>query len=115
VDVQPRGVGARAVDEAVHDVGRDGDEGARRRAHPIGARPDLEGDLALEHVERVGVLAVHVQVGTALAGAVARPGERQLGASGEEDDRAPLRVGDRLAVSEAQEHRRVVSERAFQR
>jgi hypothetical protein len=83
----------------VDDVRRHGDEAARRHADPLPSRAERERQLALEHVERVRVLAVNVRVGPALARRVARPGHRDLLAVGEKDDLPPLPLGDLLSVA----------------
>ena len=61
-------------------------------------RPQFERQLAVEHVERVGVRVVHVQVRPALAGGEARPRDRDLLTFAEEDHVARRPVADRLAV-----------------
>jgi hypothetical protein len=98
VQVQPDGVGGAVVAERVRDVGRHGDEAARRHTRLLRFRADQERQLSLEHVEGVRVLAVDVQVRPALAGRVAGPGDRQLGPLGQDHELSPLLVGDDLAA-----------------
>ena len=50
---------------------------AGRCRHAVQLGPDLQGQLALEHVERVGVVEVDVRLRAALARRMTRPGDVQ--------------------------------------
>jgi len=79
-------------------------ERSTRRVHALCApRPEPEHELSLEHVERIGVRQVHVRVGTAFAGAVARLRHVEQLVGGLDHDRTLLTVGDRLATTRRQE------------
>jgi hypothetical protein len=100
MEVQKARRGTAIVAERVHHVGWDGGEAAGADADPLSLRADREGQLALEHVEGVGVPAMDVGFRSALAGGVARPGHRELRLGGEQDDLAPLLIRDLLAVAQ---------------
>jgi len=70
----------------------------------LGLAPDLEGQPALEDVERIGVLVMDVRAGYLLAGGVARVGDRDL-AMCEEDAALALGVAhERLALGDRDDH-----------
>ena len=87
------------VAKGVHDVRRRGSEGSRPRGHCLELRPERQLDLALEHVERVGVVVVDVRVGAVLAGLVAEPAHDQLLELAQDADRPLGAVGHDLAFA----------------
>ncbi len=74
-----------------------GKEAASGDVDRLGLAPDLEGQLALEDVEGVGVFVVDVWPGYLLAGRVARVGDRDLVACEEDAALALGRAQERLA------------------
>ena len=66
---------------------------------------ELDGQLAVEHVEEVGVVAVDVQVGAVAAGAEARPRRVQAVVLGEDLDAAVGRVADDLPSTRRDHYR----------
>ncbi len=108
-----RAVAVAVVVEGVHDVRRHGDEGSGRRTHGVTVGADPELQLALDDVEGVDVLVVHVQLRAAFACVVTRPGgveqrvlaeraHRALGRSetaSASSDREDARPAARSAVS----------------
>ena len=81
------------VVEAVDDVGREDDERpGRKRERPVA---QVERELALDDEEGVRVLAVDVQLRSALAGAVVELGDGELVGLDEHGRAAPGPVGDR--------------------
>ena len=99
VDVEEDRGGAARVTERVDDVRRSGGKLSGPARQPLDFRPEAKFELTLEHVERVRVPPVHVRVRTLLAGLVAEPRERQQVDVGEDPDRPPRSVGDRLALA----------------
>ncbi len=96
--LKQRALSALVVVEAVDDARRDEDEGAGRPDER--AVPRRERELALDDEERVGVLAMDVQLCSTLAGAVGELGHRDL--VGVDEQRCTLlgtAAGDRLARS----------------
>jgi hypothetical protein len=87
----------------VHDVRRRRHEAPRRHPHRLAVRPEHEPQLAVEHVEGVGVLVVDVWLGPAFAGCQAVPRDRDLLSRGEHDGLAVREIGDRFAVGAADE------------
>ena len=70
-----------------------------RQRPRLALRPEPQGELALEHVEQVGVLAVDVQVGAVAARPEARPRGVQAVVAREDLDPAGGRVADDLAAA----------------
>jgi hypothetical protein len=101
VDVEVARVALALVPEVVDDALRDQHERAGRSDHLLRFRAELEEELAIEDVERVGVLIVDVRFRPALAGRIARPGridERVLA----DDPHLPLGLaGNHLAFAGA--------------
>jgi hypothetical protein len=98
VEVEVLDVGVARVLEAVHDE-RWRDRDRARREHVVDAvGPREDGQLALEHVEEVVVLAVHVRAGAVAARPEARPGRDELLPVGEDLDPPLGRVADDLAA-----------------
>ena len=64
-----------------------------------GPAPTNDGQLALEHVEEVGVLPVHVRRRAVAVRAEARPGRVQLVAVGQDLEPALRDVADDLAAA----------------
>ena len=74
------------------DVRRNGHVRPGSRLHRLELRADAEGQLTLEHVERVSVLPVDVRLGAALAGPEAGPGDIEVLVR-EKDEDVVLRTG----------------------
>src|SRR4051812_38275482 len=106
VEVEEGGGLVGGVGERVDDVRRHGQPlaGADDERLEVGA--DAIRQLAGEHVEGVGVLAVDVGVGAGLAGRVLRPRDRELGAGLEQADVLAGRGADVLAGTWRSGHRR---------
>ena len=81
------------------DVRRRRGERAGTAGQPRHVRPEPEVDLALEDVERVGVLPVDVGLRAFLAGLVAEPRHDQLFEVAEDPQRPLGPVGGRLALA----------------
>ena len=73
----------------------------------FGLAPDLEGQLALEDVEGIGVLVVNVRAGDLFARRVPRVGDRDFLARDEDADLALLAPKDRLPGDDWDDHLRV--------
>ena len=99
VVVQEPELSRAVVVEAVHEAGRHHDEGARARGDAVELRADLEGELALEDVERIDVMEVDVRFGATLADRVTRPGDREPLVVAEDPQLPRRRVRDRLALA----------------
>jgi len=86
----------------VHDVWRREHDGACRRANDVlDAGPEPEFDLALDDVERIGVLAVEVRVRAAFPSFVSSPRHDELRLVDEDEDVPRLAIADRLALAGA--------------
>ena len=102
VEVEVDGASVALVPERVHDVRWGDHDGSGRRSNDVlgaGAEPEL--DLALDDVERVGVLPVNVRVGAALSGLVPRPRHDELRLVDDDADVPRLAIADRLALAGA--------------
>ena len=95
---EDRGRVAR-ISEGVDDVGRCRSESARSRADRPGLGAERDFDLALEHVEGVGVVMVDVRVRPFLAGLVAEPRHDHVVELAEDPQRPLGTVGDGLALA----------------
>src|SRR5437016_5672812 len=78
VDCEPARGAVAVGAERVSYAGRRCEEAAGGDCDRFGLAPDLEDQLAVEDVERVGVLVMDVRAGYLLAGRVARVGDRYL-------------------------------------
>lgn len=104
MEVQEAGTSGPVVPERVGDVRRGGDEGAGRQPDRLPLGAELEVERTLEHEERVGMAAVDVRVGTALARFVPSLGDRDR-VEARFDPNGPLgTVGDDLALAGAYHH-----------
>ena len=101
VQVEVGDVRVAPVPEAVHDERRHASERPRRHHHALALGSQPDGQLALEHVEEVGVAAVDVQVRALAAGAEPRPRRVQRVVVGEDLDPPVRRVADDLAAAAA--------------
>ena len=98
VEVQEAGASVPIVPERVGDLRRGGDVGASRQPDRLPLGAELEVKRTLEHVEGVGVAAMDVRVGTALARLVPGLGDRDR-VEARLDPNGPLgTVGDDLAL-----------------
>ena len=87
------------VAESVDDVGRRPGKGARSGGHRLELWAERDFDLALEHVEGVGVAMVDVRVRPLLAGLVAEPRHDHVVELAEDPQRPLGAVGDGLALA----------------
>jgi hypothetical protein len=86
------------VVEAVHDTRRHHDQRAGGCRHALQRRPDLQGQLAREYVERIDVTEVDVRLGPALSLRMTGPGDVQPVVVAEDPQLAVRRVADRLPL-----------------
>ena len=107
VQVQVLDLGVAGVAESVDDHRRHPGERSGRHDRRLVLEPEPQGQLALEHVEEVGVVVMDVEVGAVAAGREARPGRVQGVVVGEDLDPALGRVADELAASRVDHHRLV--------
>jgi hypothetical protein len=103
VEVEVPDLAVRVVVEAVDDTGWGDDERARRRLQR--SVRSQERQLAVEHVERVGVPAMDVQRCAALPRSEPRLGHPDLLEVGFDQDGAPLPHRDLLALVPSQNDR----------
>ena len=105
VEVEVAELRVARVPEAVHDERWNARERPRRHddALVLDAEPDRQ--LALEHVEEIGVETVDVQVGALAVRAEARPRRVQRLVLGEDLDPPVRRVADDLAAAERHQDR----------
>ena len=99
VDVEEDGGRLARVPERVDDVGRRRGEDPGCRAHRLLLRAERELDLALEHVERIGVVVMDVRVRALLARLVAEQRDDQRLELGEDANRPLGPVSGRLALA----------------
>jgi hypothetical protein len=97
VEVEEARLAGALVAEGVGDQRRGHDERARTTVRRLSLGAQLEGELPVEDVEGVGVLAVDVQVRAALPRCVTRLGHDQQLVPGLDPDRAAGVVGGDLA------------------
>jgi hypothetical protein len=88
----------------VDDDGRHAHERPRRHRDDVAVAAERDSQLAVEHVEEVGVRVVHVRLGAVAARAEARPGRVQRVVLGQDLDAPVGRVADDLAA--ARRHQR---------
>src|SRR5262249_1951593 len=86
--------------EGVGDARWHGHEAALAQGDRLAVRPDLERQLALEHVERVGMAVVDVGSGHALARGVRRSRDGEVPPCAEEADGVISPARDRLSVAD---------------
>jgi len=96
VDCEPARGAVAGGAEGVGDLRWDGDESAGGDRDRLGLAPDLEGQLALEYIEGVGVLVVSVRAGYLFARRVPGARDRHFFASDEDAALALLAPKDRL-------------------
>jgi hypothetical protein len=95
---EERGRVAR-VPKRVDDVGRSRGNRSRGSGDRLKLRPERELELALQHVEGIGVQPVDVRVGPLLARLVAEPRDDQVVELGEDAQRPLRAVRDGLAFA----------------
>ncbi|MDX6491719.1 MAG: hypothetical protein QOD43_1964, partial [Gaiellaceae bacterium] len=87
------------IPKRVDDVGRSRGKRSRRPGNRLEVGSERELELALQHVEGVGVQPVHVRVGPHLARLIAEPRDDEL-VELREDAQRPLRaIRDGLALA----------------
>ena len=100
MDGEPAGRTVAVDSKGVGDARWHGDETAARNRDRVAFAPDLKGQLGFEHVERIGVVVVHVGPGHRLARGVSREGDREVVAGDEDADVARLGPKNRLSIGD---------------